>query len=253
MKCWDFRHSAASSIVLNNKSASVSGTSFIFAKNYFQVKPELLIKYLVLNKNLSLPYIGTFAVEHRSARLNYSDEKISPPVQAITFTHENSMADKKFFDFLARQEGISELKAIELFNAFIQSAKNRLNTDHNYTIAGLGTLTEEYPGVYSFKPDYVVDTYLPTLRAGRIPPASPNKEAFAEPEAPKKRKSILWSDTEETTHSDTSEVPLHISEAPEDKQLVTLRPKWQKGALALFLLGILVLLVYFIFNGRLTV
>lgn len=216
------------------------------------MKPELLIKYLVLNRNLSLPYIGTFAVEHRSARLNYSDEKISPPVQAITFTHENTMADKKFFDFLARHEAISELKAIEVFNAFIQTAKSRLNTDHYYTIVGLGTLTEEYPGVYSFKPDYSVDAYLPTLKAGRIPLSSAPKEAATPPEPVKKRKSILWSDNDtetETTHPETAE-PAYEEES---QPIAVARPKWHKGALILFLLGVLLLLVYFIFNGRLTV
>ncbi|HLG41203.1 MAG TPA: hypothetical protein VI461_16095, partial [Chitinophagaceae bacterium] len=60
-----------------------------------------LYEYLVLNRQLSVPGIGTFFLERKPAETDLSYRQINASAYTIVLKHSNATPAKKFFYWLA--------------------------------------------------------------------------------------------------------------------------------------------------------
>ena len=75
-----------------------------------------LYKYLVLNDHAGIPGIGTFSIERGAAAMH--GDMIDPPVQRIHFSHGTALTEKKFYQYLSSETGLSEVDAVRRFQDF---------------------------------------------------------------------------------------------------------------------------------------
>lgn len=127
-----------------------------------------LYKYLVLHKRLSLPGIGLFVTDEVPARIDFVNKKLYPFLPIIRFTQGTALADKYFYNFIARGLNIDELEAIQKFNEFIFHVKEQFTTNGFVDLPGIGRLTKQFANTYSFKPISTTQAFYPDVHAERV-------------------------------------------------------------------------------------
>lgn len=105
-----------------------------------------LYEYLVLQKSLSLPGIGTFVVERKPADFDFANKQINPPSYSISFKNgDETEPSKKLFNWLANALHTTELDAVMQFNQFNAELRNKLYTGAKLDWKGIGHLSKS-PG-----------------------------------------------------------------------------------------------------------
>lgn len=129
---------------------------------------DSLYKYLILYKKLNIPGIGSFVIEQIPARLDFLNKQLHSPLPVIRFNLGNAVADKHFYEFLAKEKGWQEWEAVRQFNELVFDLKNAVNTKGTVELPGIGSLKKEFADTYSFHPMSSVQSYLPDVAAERI-------------------------------------------------------------------------------------
>lgn len=124
---------------------------------------HILYKYLILNKQLSIPGIGHFYVEQAPARLDVTGKVIHSPLPVIKFTNTVTIADRNFFEFASQELAIEQWDTIRQFHDFSYKLKNDVNTHTSIELPGIGTLSRNKLGGLSFEPEIVLDEYFPRI------------------------------------------------------------------------------------------
>lgn len=108
---------------------------------------QSLYEYLVLQKSLSLPGIGTFVVERKPADFNFANKEINPPLYSIAFKNESDTEpSKRFFNWLANALKTTELDAVMQFNQFNAELRNKLYAGSRLDWKGIGLLSKNAGG-----------------------------------------------------------------------------------------------------------
>jgi hypothetical protein len=190
----------------------------------------LLYKYLVLNDQVCVPGVGRFFKERKPAQLNFSNKEFEPPVYSIQFRGEQVAADKSFFAFLTKEQGIDELQAVRQFHEFAFDLKHHINNHPQTELPGLGWLKRSNDGAITFEPTSLTHDYFTPTPAERI--VRENVEH-----------TILVGDTERTN--------TEMQEMLDDG--ATRRPKalWWIIAIVLALIAIAAIVFYYLQNGNL--
>ena len=90
---------------------------------------DRLYEFLILNKKLSLPGIGTIGLFQNPALHDFADRKFIPPFYFFEIESNNDKPSKKLFDWLCASTGISEWDAIKYVNDFSLELKKTLTDD----------------------------------------------------------------------------------------------------------------------------
>ena len=125
---------------------------------------QYIHKYFALHKTVSLPGIGSFAVETQNAKLDFIEKVVHAPQYTIRY-YNYDKADDKFYNFLSKETGASDIK--ERFTDFAKQLKEQLDNHRTVTLKGMGTLTKDGKS-YSFVADDSVQKYFPTIAAERV-------------------------------------------------------------------------------------
>lgn len=88
---------------------------------------DSLYEYLVLNKRLSLPGIGTIGLFQNPAQHDVADKLFTPPSYFFKIISKNDNPSKKLFDWLSVSSGISEWDAIKSVNDLSFEIKKKLS------------------------------------------------------------------------------------------------------------------------------
>ena len=112
-----------------------------------------LYRFLLLQKQLHLPGIGTFRMERESADLDFAAREVRPPVYSVALHHGNGLVTRKFYQFLAGQWSVSESDAVIRFNDFLFELKQQINAGAKQHWPGIGTLSKGLAGEIRFQPD----------------------------------------------------------------------------------------------------
>jgi hypothetical protein len=126
-----------------------------------------LHEYLVLNKQLSVPGIGTFFLERKPAGTDLIHRRINPPAYTITLHHSSATPAKKFFYWLAEKLNIHYNEAIVRFNGFAFDLKNRVTSGDKVIWDNVGILTKGMAGELKFESalkDYKFDPPVSTTK-----------------------------------------------------------------------------------------
>ncbi|HEV8272594.1 MAG TPA: hypothetical protein VGQ04_14885 [Chitinophagaceae bacterium] len=88
---------------------------------------DTLYEFLLLNKKLSLPGIGTISLCQNSATLDFTNKQFTSPSFYFTIESRNDKPSKKLFDWLSSSFGITEWDAIKSVNDFSFDLKKKLS------------------------------------------------------------------------------------------------------------------------------
>lgn len=107
-------------------------------------------KLLCYHDYVVVPQLGGFVVQKQSAIL-YPD-RITPPLSTIGFNPLMKHADGLLAIEIARSEGITYRKAVELIDAEVDNIKSRLTHTGIYKIEEIGTISKSETGHIQFIP-----------------------------------------------------------------------------------------------------
>jgi hypothetical protein len=88
---------------------------------------DSLYEFLLLNRKLSLPGIGTISLCQNSAQLDFNNKQFTAPSFYFTIESRNDKPSKKLFDWLSSSLGITEWDAIRSVNDFSFDLKKKLS------------------------------------------------------------------------------------------------------------------------------
>jgi hypothetical protein len=88
---------------------------------------DTLYEFLLLNKKLSLPGIGTISLCQNSATLDFTNKQFTSPSFYFIIESRNDKPSKKLFDWLSSSFGITEWDAIKSVNDFSFDLKKKLS------------------------------------------------------------------------------------------------------------------------------
>jgi hypothetical protein len=128
---------------------------------------KALQKFLALYHHLSIPGIGNFSVETVPAQIDFTNRSISSSHKKIVFSNEKHNAEKKFYDFLAKELHIDEVQAIVKFTDFTDALQHTLTRNNSIDINGIGKLTKQSSQVLIFQPAEIPE-YFPALTAEKV-------------------------------------------------------------------------------------
>lgn len=127
----------------------------------------LLYKYLMLHEQVCLPGVGRFYKHRKPSKLDFANKVFEAPVHEILFEEEAVSADRKFYAFLSREQGIDEVEAIRHFHEFAYDFKNHV-THHNETeLPGFGWMKSSN-GRLSFASADLLQNYFPATAALKV-------------------------------------------------------------------------------------
>lgn len=111
-----------------------------------------LYEFLIINKKLSLPGIGTISLRQTSSQLDFTNKQLNSPSFYFVLDHENDTPSKKIFDWLSSSKGVSEWDAIKAVNDFSFSLKNCISKDGEANWEGVGVFKRDTTGNLKLDP-----------------------------------------------------------------------------------------------------
>lgn len=192
---------------------------------------QLLYKYLILHKEVSIPSIGVFHIKRKPAYLDFSNQAFIPPSHEIAFTEGAVHADKNFSSFICNEYQVNEEEALDRINSFSKAIKKNLLTNSNAEISGIGVLTKEISGALKFKPAGPLSSFLQPVYADST-----------------------ISEFEEKTPIIVDSLPINTTAAEvENEELIISQKKdyWWVYAIILAAIGVAGILYYYNQNGNL--
>lgn len=130
--------------------------------------PELY-QYLLLNKNLPVPGVGTFLLERKPAQVDFPNRQVLPPVYSLALDTTNDHPSKKIFNWLATALGITPHDAVIRYNDFAFGMKKQVEAGDVIDWAGVGVLKKGLAGELRFNPSVpsVQELPLPAIKVLR--------------------------------------------------------------------------------------
>jgi hypothetical protein len=128
-----------------------------------------LYEYLVLNRQLSMPGIGTFLLERKPAETDITHRQIKPAMYSISFDNSAVAApSKRFFYWLSEKKGLQYHEAIVKFNGFTFDLKNQVLAGHKVIWEQVGTFSKGMKGDIRFESILKEQQYDPPVSAVKL-------------------------------------------------------------------------------------
>lgn len=150
---------------------------------------DVLNRYLVQHKSISIPGLGSLVAETVPAMTDFANRRILPMQIKFRFDKYFDAPDREFFSYLAIQKNIADFEAIKWYNEFAYELRSRIRNDHRAEWEGVGVFSETGGDVVfeSFPPPFECFPYVTAERVIR----------------PDARHSILVGDKEKTNYEMT--------------------------------------------------
>lgn len=192
---------------------------------------EIPHQYLIQNKSLSLPGLGTLQLQRVPAISNFSDHVILPPTYKVVFDDMQDAPGKSLFQYIASAMKIEEWEAIKKINDFSFELKNQLKEKQSFDWNNIGKLSYDESGnIILDSPTITYDFMQPVPAIRVIRPDSSHL--------------ILRGDTEVSGSFLPANLPEEIASARKN-----IFRKWWFWAAVLAFISIVVLAVHFYNNG----
>lgn len=119
----------------------------------------IIHKYLLQHKNVSVPGVGIFTIENKPAFFNEQRSSLLPQQTQISYKAETALADRVFYDFLAKELRIDAVEAIKNFHEFTYQLKQDISHADAAILPGIGILTKQPDGSFVFEQENVLEDY----------------------------------------------------------------------------------------------
>jgi hypothetical protein len=113
---------------------------------------DSLYEFLILNKRLSLPGIGTIALYKNPAQLDFTNKQFLAPYYSFKIESANDKPSKKLFDWLCSSSGIAEWDAIKAVNDFSFELKKKLSEEGEVNWEKVGVFRRNENGEIKLDP-----------------------------------------------------------------------------------------------------
>ena len=131
-----------------------------------------LYKYLVLNEIVAIPGVGNFTITSKPASINAG--KIYPPQQDLVFQQGTALTDKKFYSFLAEENGVSEVDAVRKFQDFAYQLRKDIQSNNCVELTGMGIFSKGPTNDVTFQSIFSLDKFFPSIPLQQVAaPATP--------------------------------------------------------------------------------
>jgi len=127
---------------------------------------QLIYKYLIINKKVSIPTIGVFDIRRTAAAFDFSNQVFVAPSFQVGFTESADVADEKLYSFIAKEQQIDEAKAADLVSHFTRQVKQQLDDDQRADLNGLGVLSINVSGELHCETVTLRKDYFPYAQTG---------------------------------------------------------------------------------------
>jgi hypothetical protein len=127
---------------------------------------HLLYKYLILNRQVTIPGIGLFSLRHEPAKPDADKKVILAPLIIVQFHAKEGSPGNDFYKFLSHELRISEANAMEEFVEFAYQLKQGVIAKKWVVLPGMGILTQGIKNEILFKPAAVLKKYYPAVFVG---------------------------------------------------------------------------------------
>ena len=151
---------------------------------------DVLNKYLVQHKSISIPGLGSLVAETIPAVTDFANRRILPMQVKFRFDKYFDAPDREFFSYLAQQKNIADFEAIKWYNEFAYELRSRIRNEHKAEWEGVGVFKSEAGGDVVFESYPTPFECFPFVTAERV----------IRPDA---RHSILVGDKEKTNYEMT--------------------------------------------------
>ncbi|OJZ00019.1 MAG: hypothetical protein BGP13_09335 [Sphingobacteriales bacterium 40-81] len=212
--------------------------SLLFIKKYRQsvikyyLSPDfmfdILYKYLIQNRSVALPGLGTLELQKIPSISNFSSHIILPPSYKVIFDDTQDTPSKNLFQYITSQTGITEWEAIKQLNDFSFNIKIGLKEGKKITWKKVGEFSMEDNGITTLESAKIEYDFMEPVPAIRVIRNNVNH-------------TILRGDTE-------------VSESffrQEEAETITTgkNRKWWIGAIVLGAIALLLIFLYLYNNG----
>lgn len=136
---------------------------------------EIISTFLVQNKQCTLPSIGTFKVERRSAELDVAARSMLPPVDEILFTEKEEGNNNLLINYIISKRGITQDEAESLLNQFCADTADNLRKGQKIFFNSFGTLEINQENKLTFTPS-ASSFLLQPISANAVIHAHPDHE-----------------------------------------------------------------------------
>lgn len=132
---------------------------------------ELITKYLVQNKRVCIPHIGTFEIVQQPPQLDIADKLFTAPVFTTKYSRQDNVAEHQFESFTIDNFKTKEELRQEL-DSFGKNLKSKIQQSP-FEWAGFGTLYSTEDTIV-FEPQKIELPALQSIPAEKV--IRPNKE-----------------------------------------------------------------------------
>lgn len=126
---------------------------------------SIIHKYLVQHHKVSVPGIGSFVIHETPAKFDVSNNQLlHSPKTVIQYNSETALADRVFYNYLAKELHIDEVEAIKSFHEYTYQLKSEINHAESALLPGIGVLRKQTNGSFTFKQEDCLDKYYSTVQ-----------------------------------------------------------------------------------------
>lgn len=129
---------------------------------------QLIKTYLLQNKSISIPGLGTIYVERIPAQTDFVNRQLLPPAYHFRFDKYFDAPAKDFFTFIAAKNRVEDYEAIKMYNEWAQQLRSTIGTENVTPIQGVGSLKRDLSGEIVFEPAGPQQTFHQPVPAERI-------------------------------------------------------------------------------------
>jgi len=129
---------------------------------------DSLYEFLLLNKKLRLPGIGTITLCQTSAQHDFSNKQFIAPAFFFTIDPKNDKPSKKLFDWLSFSLNITEWEAIKSVNDFSFDIKKKLSENGEVGWEKVGVIRRNNDGDLKLDPQNISLQSEPPVIAEKV-------------------------------------------------------------------------------------
>ena len=112
---------------------------------------DVLTNYLLQQKRISIPGLGTLHMERLPARTDFVNARILAPLYRFRFDQYFDAPDKDLFGYLSHHMGIPDFEAVKWYNEFAYSLRARIRNREGAVWPGLGSFVADEKGEITFE------------------------------------------------------------------------------------------------------
>jgi len=129
---------------------------------------DILTSYLLQNKSISIPGLGSMYIERIPAQTDFVNKRILPPDYHFRFDKFFDAPDKDFFAYLAQQMNRADYEAIKWYNEWAYDLRNKIRDGQLVEWKNVGILKKDTTGDIIFEPARAIVTLQDPAPANRV-------------------------------------------------------------------------------------